>query len=98
MTFSFMDIIVIAGLWVSALTLALGIIKFLTSQIHNRINGVEKRFDQEFKEIRHEHNTRIDSVLSQIKDMMTDVKTEVHRATARMDEFYKTILTMNRDQ
>ncbi len=95
MTFTFMDIIVIGGFCLSIMTFCFAIVKFFNATTHKRIDEVKKDFDQEIKEIKdnYAHKDSFIQVVSQIKDIMTDVKSESHRTAARIDEIWKWLIT-----
>jgi len=92
MTFTFMDIITILGFCVATITLAFGIIKFVSSQIHGRIDGVENKFDEQLKDIKdnYAHKTNI----SHLTDLMESVKKDQNRMASRIDDFFKLFINL----
>lgn len=101
MSFTFMDIVTILSFCIATVTLAFGIIKFVSVQIHGRITGVEKKYDDEIKDIKdnYAHKESIESGLRQINQLVSDMKTEQHRMSQRMDDFVKWLMQLqaNRD-
>lgn len=90
-----MDMVVIGGFCLSVMTFCFGLIKFFNSSTHKRIDEVKLDFEKEIVDIRsnYAHKDSINIAMTQIKDIVSDVKAEQHRMATRFDELMKWIVT-----
>jgi len=93
-------ILALASVWIAALGLAFGILKGMNASTHKRIDEVKSDFEKEIKDIKdnYAHKETINQAVTQIKELVTDLKAEQHRMALQFNDFWKWVVVQGKDK